>query len=78
MSEKLANLGSPAKRIEVQADFTIKLVDILKVGVGDRVDANLAEESAQLQSLQVKQGLGVQELSIANQNPQVILQLFQN
>jgi len=46
VSERLANLGSSAKRIEVQSDFTVKLVDILKVGVGNLVDANLAEESA--------------------------------
>ena len=77
VSFKLANLGSSAKRIEVQSDFTVQLVDILKVGVGNLVDANLAEESAELQSLQVKQQLGIQALSIANTNPQSILQLFQ-
>jgi flagellin len=42
------------------------------------VDANMADESASLQSLQVKQQLGVQALSIANQAPQTILSLFQN
>ena len=77
ISEKLAALGSAAKRIEVQADFTVKLVDILKEGVGNLVDANMAEESASLQALQIKQQLGVQALSIANANPQSILQLFQ-
>ncbi len=40
------------------------------------VDANMADESATLQSLQVKQQLGVQALSIANQAPQTILSLF--
>jgi flagellin len=38
----------------------------------------MADESASLQSLQVKQQLGVQALSIANQAPQTILSLFQN
>jgi len=42
------------------------------------VDADMAEESARLQSLQIKQQLGVQALSIANSNPQVILSLFGN
>ena len=37
----------------------------------------MAEESANLQSLQIKQQLGVQALSIANQSPQTILSLFQ-
>jgi flagellin len=36
----------------------------------------LAEESAKLQSLQIKQQLGVQALSIANNGPQAILSLF--
>ncbi len=41
-----------------------------------RVDADLAKESARLQALQVKQQLGVQALSIANQAPQTITSLF--
>ncbi|NQV61670.1 MAG: flagellin [Alphaproteobacteria bacterium] len=76
VSDKLAALGSVAKRIEVQADFTTKLTDILKAGVGSLVDADMAEESAKLQSLQIKQQLGVQALSIANAGPQSILSLF--
>ena len=38
--------------------------------------ADLAKDSAKLQSLQIKQQLGAQALSIANQSPQVILSLF--
>jgi flagellin len=40
------------------------------------VDADLAKESAKLQSLQTKQQLGIQALSIANQAPQLVLSLF--
>jgi flagellin len=76
VSNKLAALGSSSKRIEVQSDFTVTLVDILKEGVGNLVDADLAEESALLQSLQIKQQLGIQALSIANSAPQNILALF--
>ncbi|MBT3361929.1 MAG: flagellin, partial [Rhodospirillales bacterium] len=76
VSDKLAALGSVSKRIEVQSEFTTKLTDILKAGVGTLVDADLAEESAKLQSLQIKQQLGVQALSIANSGPQTILALF--
>ena len=72
----LASLGSSGKRIDVQTDFTTQLVDILKEGVGNLVDADLAEESANLQALQIKQQLGVQALSIANAGPQSILSLF--
>jgi flagellin len=76
VSSKLANLGSSANRIEVQSEFTTKLVDILKKGVGNLVDADLAEESAKLQALQIKQQLGVQALSIANSAPQAVVGLF--
>ena len=76
VSDKLAALGSSAKRIEVQSEFTVQLVDILKEGVGNLLDANLAEESATLQALQIKQQLGVQALAIANTAPQSVLSLF--
>ena len=76
VSDKMAALGSVAKRVDVQSEFTTKLQDILKMGVGNLVDADLAEESAKLQALQIKQQLGIQSLSIANSGPQSILGLF--
>lgn len=76
VTERLANLGSSAKRIEIQNEFSAQLVDILRQGVGNLVDADLAEESATLQALQIKQQLGVQALAIANAGPQSILGLF--
>ena len=76
VSSALAALGASAKRVEIQRDFVGKLTDVLKEGVGNLVDADLAKESAMLNALQVKQQLGVQALSIANSNPQTILALF--
>lgn len=76
VSDKLAALGSVGKRIDIQSAFTTKLQDILKIGLGSLVDADLAEESAKLQALQIKQQLGVQSLAIANSGPQTILALF--
>ena len=76
VSNALAALGASSKRVEIQRDFVGKLMDVLKQGVGNLVDADLAAESASLQALQIKQQLGVQALSIANQNPQSILSLF--
>jgi flagellin len=76
VSDQLATLGSAAKRIEIQNEFNMKLIDILKQGVGNLVDADLAQESADLQSLQIRQQLGTQALSIANQRPQGLLALF--
>jgi flagellin len=72
----LSNLGSVAKRIDIMSDFTAKLTDAIEVGIGNLVDADLARESANLQSLQVKQQLGLQALSIANQAPQAVTTLF--
>jgi len=74
----LAKLSSGAAKFSIQATFTQNLSDTLTSGIGNLVDANMAQESARLQSLQVKQQLGVQALSIANQAPQTILSLFQN
>ena len=72
----LAKLSSGSKKFSIQIDFSQKLSDALTSGIGNLVDANMANESAMLQSLQVKQQLGVQALSIANQAPQTILSLF--
>ena len=72
----LAKLSSGSKKFSIQADFAQKLSDTLTSGIGNLVDANMASESAQLTALQTKQSLGVQALSIANQAPSAILQLF--
>ena len=72
----LAKLSSGVKKFSIQAGFSQKLSDTLTAGIGQLVDANMASESAMLQSLQVKQQLGVQALAIANQAPQTILSLF--
>lgn len=73
---KLSTLGAAARKIDGQSSFVSKLSDVIEAGIGNLVDADLAKESARLQSLQVKQQLGVQALSIANQAPQVITSLF--
>ena len=76
VNSALAKLSSGAAKFSIQATFAQKLSDTLTQGIGNLVDANMASESAKLQSLQVKQQLGVQALSIANQAPQTILSLF--
>jgi flagellin len=72
----LAKLSAGAAKFSIQASFSQKLEDTLTAGIGNLVDANMAQESAKLQSLQVKQQLGVQALAIANQAPQTVLSLF--
>src|ERR1700712_5245893 len=70
VNSALAKLSSGAAKFSIQATFAQKLSDTLTTGIGNLVDANMAQESAKLQSLQVKQQLGIQALSIANQAPQ--------
>ena len=77
VNSALAKLSAGAAKFSIQATFAQNLSDTLTIGIGHLVDANMAEESASLQSLQVKQQLGIQALSIANQAPQTILGLFQ-
>ena len=72
----LAKLSAGAAKFSIQSTFAQNLSDTLTTGIGNLVDANMAQESAMLQSLQVKQQLGVQALAIANQAPQTILSLF--
>lgn len=76
VSSALARLGTKSKALETHRGFVGKLTDALESGVGNLVDADLAKESAKLQSLQTKQQLGVQALGIANQGPQILLSLF--
>ena len=71
-----AAFGSAQKRIDIQNEFVTTLTDSMKSGISALTDADLEEASARLQSLQVQQQLGVQALSIANQAPQALLNLF--
>jgi len=71
-----ATLGASKARIDSQLAFTGKLMDAIDRGIGTLVDADMNAESARLSALQTQQQLGIQALSIANQNSQSILSLF--
>jgi flagellin len=76
LNRDLATLGAQSKALAVQQSFLSKLSDSIEAGIGNLVDADLAKESARLQALQVKQQLGAQALSIANQAPSIVLSFF--
>ena len=76
VTQGLSSFGVDSKAVDNQLDLVSKLQDSLKTGIGNLVDANLAQESASLQALQTKQQLGVQALSIANQSTTILLGLF--
>ncbi len=78
VNQALGDLGAQSRQIEAHNTFVSKLSDVLNTGIGNLVDADLAKESARLQALQVQQQLGAQALSIANQQPQIVLSLFKS
>ena len=76
MTTSASNLGAIKQRTKLQSEFVSTLMSAIDRGVGALVDANMNEESTRLQALQVQQQLGIQALSIANQNSQSVLSLF--
>jgi flagellin len=71
-----STLGATKTRIDIQTNFVSSLSDSITSGVGSLVDADMNEASTRLQALQTQQQLGVQSLSIANQQTTLILKLF--
>ncbi|MBX7199509.1 MAG: flagellin [Rhodospirillaceae bacterium] len=68
--------GTNAALLQIREDFTTNLINTLKGGASDLVNADLNEESANLLSLQTRQQLGTISLSIAQRSEQSILRLF--
>ena len=71
-----AALGADAARIEDQSEFVGNLVDSMTMGVSTMTDTNMEEASARLSALQTQQDLATQSLTIANEAPSSLLQLF--
>ena len=76
VSSALNQVGSSINYVNNQVSYNSDKIDALNSGVGSLVDADLAQESAQLQALQIRQQLGTQALTIANQAPAALLNLF--
>ena len=70
------NLGTNSSLLEIRRDFTANLVNTLRGGASELVNADLNEESANLLSLQTRQQLCTISLSIAQQSEQSVLRLF--
>jgi flagellin len=76
VSTALASLGTNSRILGQHRDFISKLQDAVDAGIANITDADLSKESSRLQSLQTKQQLGYQALSIANSSTQSLLSLF--
>jgi flagellin len=76
VGSQLNAYGAATNYVNGQVSYNNNKIDALNGGLGSLIDADLAKESAQLQALQIRQQLGTQSLSIANQAPQSLLSLF--
>jgi flagellin len=75
VSTAMNTYGSATNYVNNQVSYNNDKIDALNTGLGALVDANLAQESALLQALQIKQQLGTQSLTLATQTPQILLTL---
>ena len=78
VNNALASLGSNFRALEQQTRYLGILKDVTETGLGNIVDADMARASAKLTSSQVQKQLAAQTVSVANQNPQIFLGLFEN
>ncbi len=76
VNDALSEFGGAVNHISSRIDLDEAELDAMEGGLGALIDADLAEESARLQALQIRQQLGTQSLGIANQAPQALLSLF--
>ena len=76
VANQLNQAGADSKFLDATITFNNSKIDSLNAGLGALVDADLSKESATLQALQIRQQLGTQALSMANQSPQSLLSLF--
>ena len=68
--------GTNSSLLQIRADFTAQIINTLKGGAANLVNADMHEESANLLSLQTRQQLGTISLSIAQKSEEAILRLF--
>ena len=70
------DFGTKSAVLQIRIDFTQQLINTLRGGASDLVNADLNQEAANLLSAQTRQELGTVSLSIAQQSDQAALTLF--
>lgn len=71
-----AELGASSARLSDQSEFVSNLVDSMTLGISAMTDTDMEEASARLTALQTQQELAIQSLTIANEGPSTLMQLF--
>jgi flagellin len=74
----LAQYGSNENYVTNQISYNSDKISALTDGLGALIDADMTTESALLTSLQTKQSLATQALTMAEQAPNNLLTLFKN
>lgn len=73
----LSYFGAHSRNIAGLKAASVARTDVMTEALGNLVDADMASEAAKLQALQAREQLAVKALAIANQEPSVLLTLFQ-
>lgn len=72
----LNTFGSQMTMIKIRDTFTTNMINTLKDGAGQLTEANMTEEAAKLNSLQMQSYMGNSMLSFEKQTQQSLLRLF--
>ena len=76
LSSLSSSLGASLSVVQARQDFSKSLIDTLKTGADNLVNADTNEEGANLLALQTRQSLSQTALSLSAQADQAVLKLF--
>jgi flagellin len=71
-----ATFGVHHRSLETRRDFAIRLENGLRSGISSMIDSDMEIEAARMEAIRVQQSLATQALSIANETPKALLNLF--
>ena len=73
---QVTNLGAELRDLEANHDLQSQIADATASEVGNMVDVDIAREAAAFTAAQVREQIATQSLSIANDQPRLLLNLF--
>lgn len=76
LRSKASEMATNLNIITARQDFTQNMINTLKDGAAELVNADMNEEGANMLMLQTRQALGTTSLSLAAQAAQAVLRLF--
>ena len=73
---QIAQLGADYRALQGRHDFLEKVMDATEAELGNLVDADMGQEAARMAAHQIQAQLATRTLSIANEQPKLLLNLF--